>query len=291
MAAHHRSVAVDDVARGKRAPASLLDKAGVVAVRHKADVLAVGLLRVDEPLFRGDAAHVALFVKAAEGQQRVCQALLRKGVEDVALIFLGIGSASEFPGTAPGGHNLRVVPGGHVVAALLQGKVEQRAELEIAVAIDARVGCGACQVGVHKAIHHGALERLPKIEHMVGDAQALGHALRIGDVRKRAAGARAVCPKAARAGEAHGGADALVALLFEQVGGDARVHAAAHGDEHALFGRLAHGFLRGTIIGKTGNKKARPVGAAPRLYFMGRASRLRGCAPARAYSANRAVER
>ena len=71
---------------------------------------------------------------------------------------------------------------------------------------------------------------------MVGYPQALGDGLRVGDVAVDFAHARGGV--GCGAGEAHGGADAFVALAFEQIGGHAGIDAAAHGDEHAL---VVHG--------------------------------------------------
>ncbi len=62
VASDHVAVAPYDIAwcRGMSAPT--LDIARVVAVRDKADILALGLLGVYEALLGGNAAHVALFV-------------------------------------------------------------------------------------------------------------------------------------------------------------------------------------------------------------------------------------
>ena len=80
------------------------------------------------------------------------------------------------------------------------------------------------------------VERLLQVEHMVGYPQALGDGLRVGDVAVDLTHARDGI--GCGAGKAHGGADAFVALAFEQVRGHAGIDAAAHGDEHAL---VVHG--------------------------------------------------
>ena len=53
-----------------------LQKGGVIAGRHKADVLAVMLAGIAKPLFLGNGTHGVL-VHAAQGEQRVGQLVLR----------------------------------------------------------------------------------------------------------------------------------------------------------------------------------------------------------------------
>ena len=125
---------------------------------------------------------------------------------------------------------------GDVVAAHVQRRIEQRAKLNVAVADNARIGRQPLLVGVHKALDHAVVERLLQVEHMVGYPQALGDGLCIGDVAVDLTHARDGI--GCGAGKAHGGADAFVALAFEQVRGHAGIDAAAHGDEHAL---VVHG--------------------------------------------------
>ena len=123
-----------------------------------------------------------------------------------------------------------------VVAAHIQRRIQQCAKLNVAVADDAWVGRQPLLIGSHEALDNVAVEGLLQVEHMVGHPQALGDSLCIGDVAVDLTHARDGIGRGA--GEAHGGADAFVALAFEQVRGHARIDAAAHGDEHAL---VVHG--------------------------------------------------
>ena len=123
-----------------------------------------------------------------------------------------------------------------VVAAHVQRRIEQRAKLNVAIADNARIGRQPFLVGVHKALDNAVAERLLQVEHVMGDPDALGNCLRVGDVAVDFAHARGGV--GCGAGEAHGGADAFIALAFEQVRSHAGIDAAAHGDEHAL---VVHG--------------------------------------------------
>ena len=125
---------------------------------------------------------------------------------------------------------------GDVVAAHIQRRIEQRAKLNMAVADDARVGRQPLLVGGHEALDNIAVEGLLQVEHIVGYPQALGDGLCIGDVAVDLTHARGGV--GCGTGKAHGGADAFVALAFEQIGSHAGIDAAAHGDEHAL---VVHG--------------------------------------------------
>lgn len=125
---------------------------------------------------------------------------------------------------------------GDVVAAHVQRRIEQRAKLNVAVADNARIGRQPLLVGVHKALDNAVVERLLQVEHVVGDPDALGNGLRVSNVAVDFAHTRGGVGRGA--GESHSGADAFVALAFEQVRGHAGIDAAAHGDEHAL---VVHG--------------------------------------------------
>lgn len=127
----------------------------------------------------------------------------------------------------------------------------------MAVADDARVGRQPLLVGGHEALDNVAVEGLLQVEHMVRYPQAIGDGLCIGDVAVDLAHARDGIGR--RAGEAHSGTDAFVALALEQIGSHAGIDAAAHGDEHAL---VVHGEV---LLGACGQKRkaAREAGSAP----------------------------
>ena len=164
------------------------------------------------------------------------QALLRERIQKVTLVLFGVLAAVQLPGAVGRLARFGIVTRGDVIAAHIQRRIEQRAKLNVAVADNARIGRQSFLVGVHKALDHVAVEGLLQVEHMVGYPQALGDGLCIGDVAVDLTHARDGIGRGA--GEAHGGADAFVALAFEQVRGHAGIDAAAHGDEHAL---VVHG--------------------------------------------------
>ena len=216
--------------------AAALDIARVVTVWNKADILAFGLLGVDEALLGGNPAHVALLVQTRQRKNRARQTLLRKRIQKVTLVLFGVLAAMQLPGAVCRLACFGVMARGDVVAAHVQRCIEQRAKLNVAVADNARIGRQPLLVGVHKELDHVAVEGLLQVEHMVGYPQALGDDLCIGDVAVDFAHTRGGVGRGA--GETHGGADAFVALALEQIRGHAGIDAAAHGDEHAL---VVHG--------------------------------------------------
>ena len=232
----HAAVAPHNVAWLGGMSAAALDIARVVAVRDKADILALGLLGVYEALLGGNAAHVALFVQPSQRKDRACQTLLRERIQKVALVLLGVLAAVQLPGAVGRLARFGVVTCGDVVAAHIECRIEQRAKLNMAVADDAWVGRQPLLIGSHEALDNVAVEGLLQVEHMVGYPQALGDGLCISDVAVDLTHARDGIGRGT--GEAHGGTDAFVALAFEQVRGHAGIDAAAHGDEHAL---VVHG--------------------------------------------------
>ena len=236
MASDHVAVAPHNVARCSGMSAAALDIARVVAVRDKADILALGLLGVDEVLLGGNAAHVALFVQSGQRKDRACQALLCERIQKVALVLFGVLAAVQLPGAVGRLTRFGVMSRCDVVAAHIQRRIEQRAKLNMAVADDAWVGRQPLLIGGHEALDNIAVEGLLQVEHMVGHPQALGDRLCIGDVAIDFAHTR--CRIGRGAGEAHGGTDAFVALALEQIRGHAGIDAATHGDEHAL---VVHG--------------------------------------------------
>ena len=94
--AEHTAAFIDKVARGAVAACVARDKACVVAVRHKADILTVRLVRVVEALLLRDAARLAL-VHRAERHACMRELLLCERVEHVALVLALIERFFEQP--------------------------------------------------------------------------------------------------------------------------------------------------------------------------------------------------
>ena len=107
-------------------------------------------------------------------------------------------------------------------------------EFQIAVAVDAGIGGLTGFVAAHKAPDDLIFKILLEIEYIVGHPQPLGHAPGILHIIQGAAGGFLPLSQNRIVKQPHGGADAAIAFLLHQIGGNGAVHAAAHADEHCV---------------------------------------------------------
>ena len=94
-----------------------LDKAGEISIPDKADILTVPLMGIDEAMVPGDLPGLSLG-QAPKGQKGMGQLILGQGVEDIALILVGVCAPAQQPpagaflpldsGVVPGGKELAV---------------------------------------------------------------------------------------------------------------------------------------------------------------------------------------
>jgi len=186
--AQHMTRSVHKITGDHIYAAVLLQKPRVISIRHKADVLTVGLVGVDEARLTGAPADGGLVI-FAHGQQQVGQLVLAQLVENVALILAPVPApekavfAGGFIKLHPG-----VVPGGQVIIPQQQGSLQQGAEFQTAVAINAGVGGAPGAVFGHEAIHYIPSKPLCLIENIEFHAQAVGHAPGVGGIIGGAAG-------------------------------------------------------------------------------------------------------
>src|SRR6185312_2977526 len=135
-----------------------------------------------------------------------------------------------------------IVSGGNRGGADLERGFEPLVELDGSIAETAGDRGASGAVLVHEGAHHIALETLLVVDHVVGDAEALGDAAGVVDVVKRAAasGAGGVGgAEAALVPELHGEPDDGFAGGVEHCRYRRAVHAAGHGD-HRGCGRGIH---------------------------------------------------
>ena len=172
----------------------------------------------------GSPPHVALG-EVAHREERARQLGLAQDVQDVALVLGLVGAAAQLEAVGAAG-DAGVVAGGHGVEPEQHGPAQEAVELQVPVALDAGVRGAAGRVVGHVGSHHVLVEVVGEREHVVGDAELLGHPPGVVDVGHRAA------PRVTGAApQLEGGADHLVALLLEQGGGHRRVDPTAHADQ------------------------------------------------------------
>ena len=115
--------------------------------------------------------------------------------------------------------------------------LQEVAELDRAIALDAGDRRLAREIAVGEAIDHRLSEAGLVVEHVMRNADRLGHAARVVDVLAGAARALAV-HRRAMVVELERDADDVVALPLQQGGDHGGIDAAGHGDDDTRLGRL-----------------------------------------------------
>ena len=177
---------------------------------------------------------------------------LVQGVEEVALVLAGVEGFGQARRAVATGDDARVMPGCHELASQLVGHLEEAPELEVAVAQHAGVGREPRFIRRDEPLDDVAVEFCSAVDDVVLDAEVGGERRGVADVALVVAAPRGVSAGGAAVVEAHGRADAFVALFHEHVRGDARIDAAAHGDKDAVAGcwGVGHGGSHSETCGR-----------------------------------------
>ena len=120
------------------------------------------------------------------------------------------------------------MPRGNIVIPQRHRPIQQRAELQAAVAVDAGVGRAARAVLRHKMIHHIAAKGRHFIKYIELHAQPIRHGPGILGIVGAAAAA------VVAGDQLEHGAVALITLLPQQQRRSRAVHPAGHGHQHPL---------------------------------------------------------
>ena len=157
----------------------------VVIARHEADFLAVYLVGDLQAEATCDLADFGFF-HASQRREGVLELILTKAEKEIRLVLAGVATFAE-DGVVLVMVNDRVVSGGDEVGAERAGFCAEVAELEVFVAHYARVRCATFFVFAGEVIDDDFFEIVGLIDNIVGDAQLVGDAARIGDGRGAAA--------------------------------------------------------------------------------------------------------
>ena len=126
----------------------------------------------------------------------------------------------------------RVVAGRDRLAVVqVAGPAEQRAELHVRVAVDARARRPAVEVGRQERLEDAGVELALEVHHVERDAELRRDAPGVVGRVERAAALLELGVAVGDVVEAHPDADDLVALLVEERRRDGRIHPAGHRDE------------------------------------------------------------
>jgi len=207
------------------------EERGVVIAGNEADFLAVFLVvGFEAHLFRNRPDF--RLGQAAKGEDGAGQLLLPQAEEEIGLVLAFINGAQESGTAFSLMFDAGVMAGGDVGRAERAGLGQEIAKLELFVAHDTRVGGASGAVFAGEVIDDHFLKLIRLVDDIVGNAERVGDATRIG----HGLGAAAFILSARDAilgPDLHGDADHIVALLLEEVGRNGGIDAAAHAEQDA----------------------------------------------------------
>ena len=183
------------------------------------------------PFALRDRAHLALR-DPAQRKQHGRQLLLRQLMQEIGLVLRPVERLQELDARA-GAARPRVVAGGDVIGAERARMVEERAELDLAVAEHVGVRRAAGRVLAQEAREHALAVFGGEVDRLELDADDVGHRRGVDEVGAR----RAVVVGVVVLPVLHEQADDVESLLLEQPGGHRRVDATGHADDHAGLAR------------------------------------------------------
>ena len=191
----------------------------------EAHVLAVGLVGGPQAQLGGPATHLGL-VQVADRKSGAGQVGGGEHVQHIGLVLGRIGATTE-AGAVGGGHDPGMVAGGDGIEAQRPRPSRQLVELDVPVALHARVGGATPAMRLDVGANHRPLEVVAQGEDQVFDAETVGHPSGVVDVAHRAAArVRRATP------QLEGHPDHLGTGRHQLRGGDRAVDPARHRHQH-----------------------------------------------------------
>ena len=253
----HASVRVDDLALAHQVRRDRGQVRARLAARREAQLLRIGLARDRQPEALGGRARVGLR-HPADREERPRQLALAEHVQHVRLVLGAVGAAQQ-PETAVAPIRPHVVPGRHGVDPELVRPPQEGAELDLAVAARARVRGTTGLVLGHEVADHGPLELVGQVADLEREPRDPGD---LRGIVPRGRPAAAVFHPV-EVDQPHVRAHDVVALLEQQAGGDRRVDATGHRDEHGSLRRHGSDATRCMRRRRRGYPRAEPMEGSP----------------------------
>src|SRR5262245_57703781 len=231
MLPHSLAVEVDDRPRRLLPTGPVAERIAVVAAGHEADLLALGLVGGHEPELAGDRTDLRLR-QLAEREPGVLELVLAEAVEEVGLVLVLVAGSRQPRDAVVVDDPPRVVPGRDRVAVVEMARpAEQRPELHVRVAVDARAGRRAAEIRVEERLHHAGVELALEVHDVERDAQLGGDPPRVVGRVERAAALLELGIGVGDVVEAHPDAHRVMPFSLHQCRGNGGVHAPRHRDE------------------------------------------------------------
>lgn len=239
---HQAMVAADDFTFGgldlaRLGRQVLLEEIAEAAFADKADTGGILFLRGGQVVFLGNRAYFGFF-EFADREQRLGDLFATHGVQEVALVLVRIQALEQF-GTAVDVAATNIMAGSDQVGAEHHGVVEERLELDFAVAEDVRVWGATGLVFGQEVLEHV----VPVLGGEVGGVQLDANLVANGLGVRQVVHGGAVFRSIVFFPVLHEQAFHLIALLDQQESGNGGVHAAGHADNDALLLCVRRGWI------------------------------------------------
>ena len=164
-----------------------LNHASIVPVWHKANVLAVRLVCVDEAILFCDLPHLRL-PQITKWKLRVCKLFLRHRIEDIALVFGFVQSffEEELPVLLL---DSRIVARNKIITAQNSRSHIELVKFHVTITVDTRIGCDPVLIAFDEFADDQIMKSIREIKHIIWDSKFIGDTPGILDILERTAGA------------------------------------------------------------------------------------------------------
>ena len=158
--------------------------------------------------------------------------VLAKAVQEVRLVLVLVAGPQQTRPAVRADLPAGVVPGGDGLAVVLEPRpAEERPELHVRVAVDARRRRPAVEVGVEERLQDAGVELALEVHHVERDVELSGDTPGVVGRVERAAALLELGVRVGDVVQAHPDADGLVTRITHERRRDGRVDAARHRDE------------------------------------------------------------
>ena len=225
------TVAVEDRPRRLLPAGPLAQRVAVVATRHEADLLAFGLVGRHEIEFAGDRPDLRL-CQVTERKTGVLELILAEAVEEVGLVLVGVDGSGEARRTVRGDQATRIVTRRDRLAVVeVPRAAQQRPELHVRVAVDARARGPTIEIRVEERLEDAGIELALEVHDVERDSELGGDPPGVIGRVERATALLELRVGIGDVVETHPDADGFVTLACDERGGDRRIHSPGHRHE------------------------------------------------------------
>src|SRR6516162_1082369 len=234
--AEHAARRIDNIPGLTGLGSQPLDEPRIRTLRHKANVLAVGLVGDGQAKTPCRCAGL-VFGEPAEREAQKIELRARRCKQKITLVSASVPRPVQLGSVRPH-HPAHVMPGGERRSTEMTCGAKQIAELDPLIAANARDWRFAAAIGFGKIVDYFRAKAALVIQHVMRNAEPVGNACRVADVP--AGAAHALPPdRGAVVVELQGDADNLVAVLDQEGRGHRRIDAARHRDNDPVVRRAA----------------------------------------------------